>query len=92
MQAKQGELSGAHNRIAELSKENNVLKRAVNIQQTRLQEAVNTNKQQAQQAQAAVTELQASYMSMTMPPSRRRIHFISIWGVLFGHSCLAASP
>lgn len=51
-------MSGLQAKLAELSKENHVLKRAVAIQQSRWQEAVSANKQQALQAEGIITQLQ----------------------------------
>ena len=51
-------MAALQSRVSELTKENTVLKRAVAIQQSRWQEAVAANKQQAAQAEGAVSQLQ----------------------------------
>lgn len=58
MQTRQAEIAALQTRVVELSKENVLLKRAVTIQQSRLQEAGTTNKQQATQAESVIAELQ----------------------------------
>lgn len=63
VQAKQAEILGLQSKVGELQRENHVLKRAVAIQQTRLQEAAAANKQQAAQAQEAISQLQVHFTS-----------------------------
>ena len=58
LQGRQAEVAALQSRVTELTKENTVLKRAVAIQQSRWQEALAANKQQAAQAESAVSQLQ----------------------------------
>ena len=54
-------MAALQSRLSELTKENTVLKRAVAIQQSRWQEALAANKQQAAQADSAVSHLQVRF-------------------------------
>ena len=60
LQARAADVQAAQGKATELNKENALLKRAVNILQTRLQDAANVNRQQAQQAEAVVSQLQVT--------------------------------
>lgn len=60
VQARQAEVFALQARVLELSKENNLLKRAVTIQQARLVEAQDTGRQQVAQAEGVISQLQAS--------------------------------
>ena len=60
LQGRQGEAAALSARVAELLKENSLLKRAVAIQQTRWQEAVSQRDQQASQMQEVVSQLQVT--------------------------------
>lgn len=59
-QARQEEIAALQARVIELGKENALLKRAVTIQQSRLQEGDAASKQQASQAEAVIAELQVT--------------------------------
>ena len=68
LQARAADVQAAQGKATELNKENALLKRAVNILQTRLQDAANVNKQQAQQAEAVVSQLQVTTLLIFRAP------------------------
>ena len=64
IQARQDEITVLQARVIELGRENALLKRAVTIQQSRLQEGDAASKEQASQAEAVIAELQVRFSSL----------------------------
>jgi len=72
--ARQEEILGLQARVMELGKENTLLKRAVAIQQSRLQEAGAANRSQASQAEAVITDLQGKVHALEMSNYSLSLH------------------
>ncbi len=68
-QARQEEIAALQAKVMELSRENTLLKRAVTIQQSRLQEGDAASKQQASQAEAVIADLQVGLPAVSQMPS-----------------------
>lgn len=66
IQARQEEIAALQARVIELGRENALLKRAVTIQQSRLQEGDAASKQQATQAEAVIADLQVVLMPYSL--------------------------